>query len=263
MDMILSGRNLFLIFILLAGNFLQPLFPCNTTKSLQESMGIRHIIGFFTLLFFMVVSYTELDSYFQFGTLLVTTIAIYLWFLFASKMTANWWILLIVLFGSLYLINLYEDQQDTPTQETVEMLRRLKDGLLVVSLFITAVGFILFVGEKKLEYRGKFNFYDLFLSPKPCKGAETVAPYGKTFQAAFFDPPGARMSGGGMEGEIGGVGGGFFRPQQDGGEDVVPQPQGVQMGGYAGIPMKMPEPTSMIGGDPWAKEAIPVSSTLA
>ena len=252
-DMVFSGRNLFILFLLLAGNFLQPLMPCNTSRVLQNSMGIRHVVGFFTLLFFVVVSDTDLDAMMPFGTLIATTLIIYAWFLIASKMTANWWLFLVMLLGALYLINLYEDQGHSALDPTtVDMLRMGKDGLLALSLFTTLIGFILYVGEKKIDYRGKFNFMDFFFSAAACKGTANIQPYGRSFQAAFYEPPGARMSGGGY---------------LDGGEDALITPSNLtptpgstesKLGGYAGLPMKLDGG----GSDPWAKEATPVSSTF-
>ena len=195
-DLIFSGRNVFILFLVLAGGFLQPLFPCNTTKLFTESKLLRHILGFFTLIFFVVVSDTELDDYMPLGTILSTSAVIYLWYLLASKMTANWWLVLVVLLGSLYIINLYEERQKKEDPVIAAHLATAKNVILGSSLFITLIGFIIYLGEKKLDYRGKFNYSDFFLSTPACKGTPTVLPYWTSFQAAFMEPPGRAMTGG-------------------------------------------------------------------
>lgn len=242
-DMIFSGRNLFMMMLLLSMNFIQPLLPCNTTRALQQSSLIRHIIGFFVLMFFVVTVDSELDSYLPLGTLFATTFLIYAWFMVASKMTANWWITLFALLGLLYLINMYEDKDSMDTN-LVEHLRVAKDWILGISVFITAVGFVIYVGEKKLDYKAKFNYGEFFFSTETnCKGTPNIQPYLKSFQAAFFEPPGTKQSGGGafdMEGDL-------------------PPPVTTQTVPYSGIPMKMEGGA----GDPWSKEATPVSSTFA
>jgi hypothetical protein len=199
-DLIFSGRNVFILFLILAGGFLQPLFPCNTTKLFTESKLLRHLVGFFTLIFFVVVSDTELDEYMPLGTILTTSAVIYLWYLLASKMTANWWLVLIVLLGSLYVINLYEERQKQEDPIIAGHLATAKKVILGASLFITAIGFLIYLGEKKLDYRGKFNYSDFFLSTPACKGTPTVLPYWTSFQAAFMEP-GRSMVGGGMSEE--------------------------------------------------------------
>ena len=197
-DLIFSGRNVFVLFLVLAGGFLQPLFPCNTTKLFTESKALRHILGFFTLIFFVVVSDTELDDYMPLGTILTTSAIIYLWYLLASKMTANWWLVLVTLLGSLYIINLYEERTKNEDPLVLSRLNTTKDVILGASLFITLFGFLIYLGEKKLDYRGKFNYSDFFLSTPACKGTPTILPYWTSFQAAFMEPPGRPMMGGAL-----------------------------------------------------------------
>ena len=186
---------MFILFLVLAGGFLQPLFPCNTTKLFTDSKLVRHLVGFFTLIFFVVVSDTELDDYMPLGTILATSAAIYLWFLIASKMTANWWLALIVLLGAMYLIDLYEERQkvDPDTKERLDLTKKV---LLGASLVITLVGFLLYLGEKKLDYRGKFNYSDFFLSTPACKGTPTSVPYWTSLKAAFEDVSQSKQMGG-------------------------------------------------------------------
>lgn len=197
LDLIFSGRNVFVLYLVLAGGFLQPLFPCNTTKLFTESPLIRHLLGFFTLIFFVVVSDTELDDYMPLGTILATSAIIYFWFIVSSKMTANWWLLLVVLLGTLYIIDLYEDREKKESPEIRRTLATTKTVLLGTSLFLTLVGFLLYVGEKKLDYRNKFNWSTFFLSTPSCKGTPNIQPYWKSFQAAFIVPPGSMIGGGG------------------------------------------------------------------
>lgn len=190
-DLILSGRNLFILFLLLSGNYLQPLLPCNTTKFMKESKLVRHMLGFFTLLFFVVVSDSEFDKHMPLGTILVTAAIIYIWFILSSKMTANWWFALAILLGSLYLINLYEDRATKEDPEMKKFLASVKDWILGSSMVITLVGFIIYLGEKKLDYRGKFNYSDFFLGTTECKGTPTNIPYMTSLQAAFLEAPGS------------------------------------------------------------------------
>jgi hypothetical protein len=195
-DLIFSGRNVFILFLVLAGGFLQPLFPCNTTKLFTESKILRHLVGFFTLIFFVVVSDTELDDYMPLGTILTTSVVIYFWYLIASKMTANWWLVLIALLATLYIIDLYEERQKKEDPVIAAHLVTAKNVILGTSLFVTLVGFLIYLGEKKLDYKGKFNYSDFFLSTPQCKGTPTSVPYWTSFQAAFMEPPGRPMVGG-------------------------------------------------------------------
>ena len=195
-DLIFSGRNVFILYLVLAGGFLQPLFPCNTTKLFTDSPLLRHLVGFFTLIFFVVITDTELDDYMPLGTTLATAALIYLWFIVSSKMTANWWFGLIFLLGCLYMIDLYEERQKKEDPRVARFLTTANNVILGASLFLTLVGFLIYVGEKKLDYKGKFSYSTLLLSTPSCKLTPNIQPYWTSLKAAFQEVPTRVMSGG-------------------------------------------------------------------
>lgn len=199
LDIIFSGRNVFMLYLVLAGSFLQPLFPCHSSRLFSQSMWVRHIIGFLTLIFFVVVTDTELDDYIPFGTILATSVAIYTWFLISSKMTANWWLALVVLLAGLYLIDIYESRlSGKESSRTAELIGMAKDTILGSSIFLTVIGFLIYVGEKKLEYKRDFSYSTLLLGTTTCKNTPTSRPYWESFKAAFMEVPGRAMVGGAM-----------------------------------------------------------------
>jgi hypothetical protein len=189
LDLIFSGRNVFILYLVLAGNFLQPLFPCHSTRLFESSMWIRHVLGFLTLIFFVVVTDTEVDDYLPLGSILAVSAVIYVWFLISSKMTANWWIGLVVLLAALYLIDLYEGRMTKDTPDQKERRDLIKTVILGVSMFLTLFGFLIYVGEKKLEYKNDFNYTTLLLGTPVCKNTPNTTPYIDSLKAAFLDKP--------------------------------------------------------------------------
>lgn len=210
-DVIFSGRNVFMLYLVLAGSFLQPLFPCHSSRLFTQSMWVRHILGFLTLIFFVVVTDTELDAYIPFGTILATSAIIYFWFLISSKMTANWWLALVVLLAGLYLLDIYESRiQGQESSRTAELIEMAKNTIIGVSLFLTTVGFLIYVGEKKLEYKRDFSYGTLLLGTTTCKNTPTSRPYWDSLKAAFMETPGRSMVGGGLS-----TGGGTISMAED------------------------------------------------
>jgi len=198
-DLIFSGRNVFILYLVLAGNFLQPLLPCHTNRLILDSMWIRHILGFLTLVFFVVVTDTELDDYMPLGTILAASAAIYFWFLISSKMTANWWVALVLLLAALYILDLYETQARHKGKQNPEIAKNVdlsKKIILGVSIALTLVGFLIYVGEKKLDYKSEFSYTTLLLGTTKCKGTPNIRPYMESLKAAFADMPTRTMSGG-------------------------------------------------------------------
>ena len=188
-----------MLYLVLAGRFMVPLFPCNTRSFFADSSLMRHFVGFITLLFFCVASDSELDDYMPLGTLVATAAIIYFWFLISSKMTANWWLILITLLAALYISDLYRDSQEKLDPELAKTLTTVKTVLLGLSLAVTFVGFLIYVGEKKLDYKSKFDYATLLLGTTTCKGTPNIQPYWKSLYAAFMEVP-RSMSGGFFDG---------------------------------------------------------------
>jgi len=185
LDLVFSGRNVFVLYLVLAGSFLQPLFPCHSTRLIGNSMLIRHILGFLTLIFFVVVTDTEIDDYLPMGTLLAVSAVIYFWFLISSRMSANWWVGLVFVLAALYLLDLYDTRAKDVTPEHETWISRIKMGLIGTGLITTLFGFLIYVGEKKLEFRSDFNYLTFFLGKETCSNTPSPATYAQALSAAF------------------------------------------------------------------------------
>jgi hypothetical protein len=185
LDLVFSGRNVFVLYLVLAGSFLQPLFPCHSTRLIGNSMLIRHLLGFLTLIFFVVVTDTEIDDYLPMGTLLAVSAVIYFWFLISSRMSANWWVGLVFVLAALYMVDLYDTRAKDVTPEHEKWIDRVKKGLIGTGLLTTLVGFLIYVGEKKLEFRGDFNYLTFFLGKETCSNTPSSATYAQALAAAF------------------------------------------------------------------------------
>jgi hypothetical protein len=167
----------------LAAAYIQPLFFCNAGTDMGNSMVARHLVAFLTLTFFIVVADSELDDTMPFATVLMTSGLIYLWFLISSKMTANWWLVLAVLLASIYIIDLYDESHPKAKVD----FKPIKEGIIGVALALTLVGFLIYVGEKKLDYKSDFSYATLLLGTKECKRTPNVQSYWKSLEAAFKD----------------------------------------------------------------------------
>jgi len=187
LDLVFTGRNVFILYLVLAGSFLQPLFPCHSTRLIGNSMLIRHVLGFLTLIFFVVVTDTELDDYMPLGTVLAVSAAVYTWFLFSSRMTANFWVGLVFLLAALYMIDLYDGRvtkdKVTPTYE--KWLGYAKAGIIGTALVTTLVGFVIYVGEKKLEFGRDFSYLTFFLGKETCANTPSTVKSSEALAAAF------------------------------------------------------------------------------
>jgi len=194
-QLVFSGRNLLLIYAALTGTFLRPLIPCNTARFINDSMIFRHVIAFVGLAFFTVVADSEFEDFAGFVPLFVSAVFVYAWFMISSKMTANWWIPLVLLLAILYFINTYRNHAKKLTKDMDNYLTYGEIAAVILSALITFFGFIIYVGEKKIDYRGKFDFGTLILGTETCKNTPTKTAYWDSLKAAFLVAPGSGSSG--------------------------------------------------------------------
>jgi len=180
-----TGRNVFVLYLYLATQFLDPLFPCYTKRLLEGSILLRHVLGFLTLFFFIVVIDDYEKDVTSLKTIALVSAGIYLWFIISSKMTPVTWITLLFILSVLYLVDLYQSRQKDLTKKTKEWISYINTGLVSSAIAITAIGTFIYMGEKKLEYKKRFNYFTFFLGKNKCREtATTVSPL-KALSAAF------------------------------------------------------------------------------
>ena len=198
-NLMFSGRYLFLLYIALSFNYLTPLIPCSTTRLINDSMAVRHLIAFVAIVFLSVLSDSDFGDFKDIIPILVSCVFVYAWFMISAKMTANWWIPLVLLLAGLYILNMYREHVTVLTKDLEHYLDYAEYAGIALSALITFFGFIIYVGEKKIDYRGKFDYTTLILGTATCKNTPSKVSYVDSLKAAFMVPPGsAAMRGGFM-----------------------------------------------------------------
>ena len=159
---------IFIMCLIVSGNFLAELFPCQVQRIFSNSMLVKHSFGFMTLLFFVVLTIPEMQQQeYMFGY----TALVYVWFIMMAKCYYTIWFVVFGMVGLLYLLQLYEKRlKDEEKEEKKEIIDKGKEGLTISALILTVLGFLIYMGAKKLEYKKEFK-YITFLFGKPnCKG---------------------------------------------------------------------------------------------
>ena len=131
-------KGLFLFIFIISGNYLGELLGCRLIKLLNESMIIKHILGFLTL--FLTLAFT-IDLNTSLFTLFKISVVLYIIFILSSKTTKYINYLIIFIFIISFIVQLYKD--------------RLKRKLEVSTINTTE--------KLHLEYIEKYNDYILKL----------------------------------------------------------------------------------------------------
>ena len=164
---------------------MDPLFPCHSKRLLEQSMIFRHLAGFLTLFFFVVIIDEFTDKIKSIFKMFLLCCGIYIWFVLSSKMTAYTWMILIFLLAGIYLLDLYSSKELTDKDPKKEWVKKIHTGLLIAALSITAFGVILYMGEKKFEYGSSFDYVTFFLGTSTCSDTVVSIPIWKALRSAF------------------------------------------------------------------------------
>tara|TARA_Y100000361_G_C11160674_1_gene347087 strand:+ start:4166 stop:4834 length:669 start_codon:yes stop_codon:yes gene_type:complete len=194
--------------LLISGNYLGELFPCRVQHLFSKNMFVKHVLGLLSLMFFVVL--TLPDLYTSTNFIYVSTI-LYCFFVILSKLNHVIWFIVFGLFAISYVLSIYlnqieqenqlnrykigdntvspESDDKMPTQditETIDTIKTVQWYLFFISIPITIFGFILYLGEKKIEYKNNFT-YSKFLFGKPTCINHSPESIGimRTIEAAF------------------------------------------------------------------------------
>jgi hypothetical protein len=161
-----------IFYLIIFGNYAAQLLPCRLQAFINKSILARHIIGFFTLVFFVVLSERSFIS----GKLNVTEILfksmiVYIIFLISSRSNVVFWSIGTFMLLIYYVIDLYRkehpDKKDEDTGETLELILKVL-GPLILATYI--FGCVVYLGEKRNEFGKNFKIRKFFMGRPYCKG---------------------------------------------------------------------------------------------
>jgi len=157
--------------LLMSANYLGELFPCQVQAVFSKNMIVKHILGFLSLMFFVVLTRPNLYTSSNF---VYVSVLLYGFFMFLSKLNYIIWFIVFGIFAILYVSHVYLNQIESenqinrskigdntvspdaddkmPTQnitEKIETIKMIQKYLLFAVLPTTLVGFIHYLGEKK------------------------------------------------------------------------------------------------------------------
>jgi uncharacterized membrane protein len=112
-------------------------------------------------------------------------------FIALSKTNKHFFMIILLLLGLLYIIHLKKtiDKQNIKNSKQLQQINNKLDSYIssinYIILLLLVIGFILYIGEKKIEYGNNFN-YSTFLFGNPnCKGYSPDVNFITAFQKAF------------------------------------------------------------------------------
>ncbi len=114
----LDIKTIFVLYLIVGANFLAPTFTCGFQYNLNKSPFLKHIIGFFTMLFFVTLSNNEKtkDKYLYFKKVGITFI-LYTMFILSTRAEDSLFIIFMLLLTANFILNSYADSLDPELYE--------------------------------------------------------------------------------------------------------------------------------------------------
>lgn len=93
--------SIFILFLIIASNYIGELFPCRVQSLLDTNIYLKHFIAFLTLLFFVVL--TDPYQEYRFSKIFTDSIKLYILFLLFINTNRNFFVISLIIAGILYI----------------------------------------------------------------------------------------------------------------------------------------------------------------
>lgn len=160
-----SAKYVFVLYVIVSGNYLANIFGCRAQDALNNSMALKHLLGYITMLFYVVL----VDG--KVGTgphhqIFMTTL-LYFLFVVTTRMEHKYWVAFIILLCANYIVEVYR-QHDQTSPQVKERLRTVQRGLMGASAILVCAGLLVYVARKKIEYGNSFSPSTFLLGKTTC-----------------------------------------------------------------------------------------------
>ena len=162
-----SLNAIFLLLMIICGWWIPDIIPCGVKKLLTKNIIYKYILLFIILIISVILTHKNVSQdkslLFLFGLSLI----LYILFVCMTKMNAYFFIILFFLLIILYICINYYKYNDLSDKDK-KIYDILTKTIFILSILIIIIGFLLYYGEKKYEYKKLFNWRDFFLKNIDC-----------------------------------------------------------------------------------------------
>lgn len=163
-------KTLLILYLIISANFLAQTFGCKTQYSLNKSMYVKHVVGFLTLLYFVnSIDTDKTTDEFLFFKRFFKTIMLYVVFILSTRMNTTIFMLFIGLLMINFILSQYANTLDTKHfAAKLQIYDTIGKVISKIAIVFLAIGVLLYIKEKKIEYKGKFSYVTFLVGKTTC-----------------------------------------------------------------------------------------------
>jgi hypothetical protein len=178
-----NGFYLALVYLVISGNYLGNLFGCRVQQLFREEMWLKHLLGFFTAYFLIILS-SPPENYDSLQTIGLTAV-IYVWFYLTTKMHVKLWIPMILAALVAYVLYVYKKQAPKEETERKALIEKGQQVAILFAAVVTVLGVVAYYGEKRLEFGAEFDAWTFWTGVPECRFATPPVSISTSLLAAF------------------------------------------------------------------------------
>lgn len=179
--------NIFVLFLIIAANYIGELFPCRIQNLLNSNIYLKHVIAFLTLLFFVVI--TDSTYNYKANETFIISIKLYIIFIILVKNNREFFLFNLFILGLVYIMKLklkdYENNIDDDNDLLYKRLKIVEKIIFYLFFVVLITGFLIYMGEKKIEYKNNFNYFTFVFGKPSCLLKSPKTNFLKSFISAF------------------------------------------------------------------------------
>jgi hypothetical protein len=188
--------SIFILLLILSGGYIIQLVPCKLQKVLNDNIYIKHLFCFLTLVFLVNLTDPEQNTK-SLNIIIFKSFMLYIFFIFIIKTYYKFFILIMITLGIVYLIVIKKTEIDNELNNNKDInkeieLNNYKSKLIIVQnilfgfiIIFIILGFLIYLGEKKHQYKNKFNYFTFFLGKPDCSNIPDKINMLNSFKYAF------------------------------------------------------------------------------
>jgi len=176
-------KGILFFYLILLGNYTAELLGCKVQRLFDNNQFAKHVVGFISLYFFVFMN-EDVTQDMNPGSVLLISVAMYLWFVVSAKMDDMIWFTSLVLLFLIAVIEVFNKHVESKLKKKREKNKgssltgidkfmrgngpKIQEIMTYTIVGLTIIGLLVYIGMKKMEYKTNWSWYTFFLGVPEC-----------------------------------------------------------------------------------------------
>lgn len=174
-NLVSVAKGLLFFYLIISGNYIGDLLSCRIERLFNNNMLTKHLIAIISLYFFVIISDSRLSKINPIKTLGLTLV-LYVWFIISAKSESHFFILSLAILVVIAFMQIYheylekrKDKLSNTEQQINKYINNIQLACVIFIVIITILGFLTYLGMKKIEYKHNWSWRLFLLGSSKCK----------------------------------------------------------------------------------------------